>query len=37
LRDITWTVVGQAAQDLRDRELMNVVSACEQDTARRLA
>ncbi|MCR3752027.1 hypothetical protein [Lentzea californiensis] len=35
--DITWTVVGQAAQGLRDKELMDVVSACEQDTARQLA
>ncbi|USX53272.1 hypothetical protein [Lentzea sp. HUAS12] len=35
--DITWTVVGQAAQGLRDQELMDVVSACEQDTARQLA
>ena len=35
--DITWTVVGQAAQGLRDKELMDVVSSCEQDTARRLA
>lgn len=35
--NITWTVVGQAAQGLRDEELMDVVSACEQDTARQLA
>jgi hypothetical protein len=35
--DITWTVVGQAAQGLRDEELIEVVSACEQDTARQLA
>ena len=35
--DITWTVVGQAAQGLRDEELLDVVSACEQDTARQLA
>ncbi|MET9230246.1 hypothetical protein [Lentzea sp. NPDC003310] len=35
--DITWTVVGQAAQGLRDKELVDVVSACEQDTARQLA
>ncbi|SDG58226.1 hypothetical protein SAMN05216553_109187 [Lentzea fradiae] len=35
--DITWTVVGQAAQGLRDKELMDVVSSCEQDTARQLA
>jgi hypothetical protein len=35
--DITWIVVGQAAQGLRDKELLDVVSACEQDTARQLA
>ena len=35
--DITWTVVGQAAQGLRDQELIDVVNACEQDTARQLA
>lgn len=35
--DITWTVVGQAAQGLRDEELIDVVSSCEQDTARQLA
>jgi hypothetical protein len=35
--DITWTVVGQAAQGLRDRELIDVVSSCEQETARQLA
>ncbi len=35
--DITWTVVGQAAQGLRDEELLDVVSSCEQDTARQLA
>ncbi|GLY47791.1 hypothetical protein [Lentzea sp. NBRC 102530] len=35
--DITWTVVGQAAQGLRDTELIQVVHACEQDTARQLA
>ncbi|CCH32370.1 hypothetical protein ABZ816_24455 [Actinosynnema sp. NPDC047251] len=36
LTDITWTVVGQAAQGLRDRELLDIVDACEQDTARQL-
>lgn len=35
--DITWTVVGQAAQGLRDKELLDVVTTCEQDTARQLA
>jgi hypothetical protein len=34
--DITWTVVGQAGQGLRDRELLDVVTSCEQDTARQL-
>ncbi|MEV0674957.1 hypothetical protein AB0I60_00400 [Actinosynnema sp. NPDC050436] len=37
LADITWTVVGQAAQGLRDRELIDVVTSCEQDTSRQLA
>jgi hypothetical protein len=36
LTEITWTVVGQAAQALRDRELLDVVTSCEQDTARQL-
>ncbi|MFJ6676622.1 hypothetical protein ACIQMJ_36445 [Actinosynnema sp. NPDC091369] len=36
LADITWTVVGQAARGLRDRELLDVVTSCEQDTARQL-
>jgi hypothetical protein len=34
---LTWTVVGQAAQGLRDRELIALVEACEGDTARQLA
>lgn len=34
--DMTWTVVGQAAQGLRDRELLQLVDACEQDTTRQL-
>jgi hypothetical protein len=34
--DITWTVVGQAAQGVRDTELMRVVQACEQETAMQL-
>ena len=37
LADITWTVVGQAAQALRDRELIDIVGSREQDTARQLA
>jgi hypothetical protein len=35
--DITWTVVEQAAQGLRDHELLDIVSSSEQDTARQLA
>jgi hypothetical protein len=35
--DICWTVIGQAAQGARDRELMDVVSACEGETAVQLA
>lgn len=31
--DITWTVVGQAGQGLADRELLEVVGACEGQTA----
>jgi hypothetical protein len=31
--DLAWTVVGQAAQGARDRELLEVVQACEQETA----
>lgn len=31
--DITWTLVGQAAQGLRDDELLGVVQRCEQETA----
>ena len=34
--DITWTVLGQAAQGVRDRELLQVVSSCDQDTQRQL-
>jgi len=30
--DITWTVVEQAGQALRDRELLNVVELCRQET-----
>lgn len=35
--DITWTLVGQAAQGVRDRELLDVVGACESDTSIMLA
>jgi hypothetical protein len=31
--DISWTLVGQAAQGARDRELLAVVHACEGETA----
>jgi hypothetical protein len=31
--DITWTLVGQAAQGLRDQELLDVVQANEQQTS----
>ena len=31
--DITWTLVGQAAQGARDNELLDVVNACEGETA----
>jgi hypothetical protein len=31
--DITWTMVGQAAQGLRDDDLLDVVKRCEQETA----
>lgn len=35
--DITWTLVGQAAQGARDEELLDVVNACEGETAIQLA
>jgi hypothetical protein len=31
--DIAWTMVGQAAQGARDVELLEVVDACEGQTA----
>jgi hypothetical protein len=31
--DITWTMIGQAAQGARDRELLEVVETCEGETA----
>jgi hypothetical protein len=31
--DITWTLVGQAAQGVRDTDLQAVVEGCEQETA----
>jgi hypothetical protein len=35
--EMTWTVVGQAAQGLRDHELLEIVDSAEQDTARHLS
>ena len=35
--DIAWTVIGQAAQGLRDDALLAVVTAGEADTARQVA
>jgi hypothetical protein len=34
--DITWTVLGQAAQGLRDAELLDVVTSCESETSMQL-
>jgi hypothetical protein len=31
--DLAWTLVGQAAQGARDRELFAVVDRCEHETA----
>ena len=31
--DISWTMIGQAAQGIRDRELLETVEACERQTA----
>jgi hypothetical protein len=31
--DVAWTLVGQAAQGARDRDLLSVVQACEGETA----
>jgi hypothetical protein len=35
--DITWTLVGQAAQGARDRDLLAVVQDCEHETTVHLA
>lgn len=35
--DISWTMIGQAAQGARDTELLEVVQDCEHDTALHLA
>jgi hypothetical protein len=37
LCDIAWTLVGQAAQGIRDAELLAVVQACEGETAGQVA
>jgi hypothetical protein len=34
--DMTWTVIGQAAQGLRDQELIDAVQGCEQETTQQL-
>ncbi|MFE1781677.1 hypothetical protein ACFW9F_03560 [Streptomyces sp. NPDC059506] len=34
--DITWTVLAQAAQGARDRELIDVAGSCRADTRRQL-
>ena len=34
--DLSWTLVGQAAQGARDRELLGVVQNCEQESATQL-
>jgi hypothetical protein len=37
LVDITWTMVKQAAQGLRDAELLDVVGWCDGETSTQLA
>src|SRR3954451_15274601 len=34
--DIAWTMVGQAAQGVRDSELLDVVHSCEEETSMQL-
>jgi hypothetical protein len=34
--DISWTMMGQASQGLRDRELLEVVNSCEGETYNQL-
>jgi hypothetical protein len=34
--DMTWTVIGQAAQGLRDQELIDIVQDCDQETTQQL-
>ncbi len=36
LVDITWTMIKQAAQGLRDKELLNVVNECDGQTSTQL-
>ncbi|MFW6074756.1 MAG: hypothetical protein ACOC9Y_04120 [Chloroflexota bacterium] len=35
--DITWTMLGQAAQGIRDTELLEIVNSCEVETAQQLS
>ncbi|AGZ45072.1 hypothetical protein [Actinoplanes friuliensis] len=35
--DVCWTVVGQAARGVRDRDLIEVVTSCDAETAIQLA
>jgi hypothetical protein len=34
--DISWTMIGQAAQGVRDRKLLEVVDFCENETANQM-
>lgn len=34
--DISWTMIGQAAQGVRDNELFEVVSTCDGETSTQL-
>lgn len=34
--DISWTMIGQAAQGMRDRELLEIVDSCEMETSNQL-
>lgn len=35
--DVAWTLIGQAAQGARDRDLLAVVQSCESETATQLS
>jgi hypothetical protein len=37
LVDITWTIVGQAARAVRDEEAIEIIDACDEQTATQLA